>query len=210
MNMVAMPEQPNRLEGDKVSVTVDKFSLWRDEEVAGVCEHGIKAVVVAEPVILSLSDHAAAKRTLGFLCCLKSATARGLKVEWRLQFIKDIDHQVLFHLWPPNANSDCAKITNVWRQSYRFGKCYWRNGGRHIEIIDKRLPNDQMQHIIDEEDMVAIFKLGNTPRSTEVLAKISGDALVQLKDANLMLSGSGLNLVLPYRIVNWPVPYRSI
>lgn len=207
---VQTTDYSNRLQGDIVYSDVKAMSSWSDGEISALCNTGIKIVIVEEPVLLSLANPSTAHVSLGFLACLKSATARGLQINWSLEEHCDIHCGLLSYLWPPTSDVSDDSAGDYWRKTYRFGQCYWRNGGSYIEVIDKRDRENQMQHILEEKLMLEIFRTAIIPCPRTQLSALSEDALLQLEEAGLILSGADLSLTLPYRIAQWPVPYRSI
>jgi len=180
-------------------------------DVKRLCDTGIKTVQINGKIDLVSDGQANASICLDFLSFLKEATARGLVVNWWLDNDGSIDTTLYTHLWPPLLEEGEQSISvATWQQTYRFGKCYWRNGGQFIEVIDKRDLHNQFQHLIDENPMLEIFKAAHKPVSRQGLVAISQEALHDLEAANLVISRGPLCLTMPYRVIDWPIPYRSI
>lgn len=199
----------SNLSGSSLSIGSDFFSKFDDSIVKSLCKKGVKSICITDKVLLNFLDEKFSGSSLLFLRTLKFCTARGIDVRWKLKRFKGDSIEYLNHLWPPQCSNMPSEIENYWRFVYRFGACYWRNGGDFLEVIDKRNPNNQSQHIIDEVKMLKVFRAGV---NLGCLKDFEGDDEVFkiLKDVGLIITDKVFFLTLPYRIAEWPVPYRSI
>ena len=196
--------------GQSIDITLAQIIGWNADHIQGLCDTAIKNINITETVDLSPDHPQSASTVVSLLFLLKEATARGLIVSWSLFEDSTIEPLPFSHLWPPLEEGASNPTVEEWRDTYRFGKCYWRNGGKFIEVIDKRDPDNQFQHLIDELPMINLFKAAAVPTPRGDLERISKKALHELEAANLIWSYGEYCLSVPYRIASWPIPYRSI
>lgn len=175
-------------------------ALWRDIDPARLKRAGVVEVGLGQSVEIT---SARAGLAIDFIRFLRDAVAASLPVRWSMAEVDEDLLPRLTHLFPP-SNAPASWITD-----FGFGRFFWRNGPSFITVRDLRSSQDPTQYILDDPDLVAIFR--GAEQSLDVASlKPSNAALRELIDEGLVLELGGRALTLPYRLLTWPIPCMAL
>lgn len=149
-----------------------------------------------------------ARRFLAWLETIRDMTACAVPVEWTAGPDVAALAPLLFHIVPPTNPGPPA--IEEWRETHRYGTCFWRSGPGFVTITDRRDESDAHQFVLETADYLEVFRAADTVTDRERLAALGDEALRELEANRLILSLEGWSLALPFRMRHWPVPFTAI
>jgi hypothetical protein len=176
-------------------------------EPLALADAGHQTLVLAEAVGLGTDD----ELDVCFVRLLREALAATVAVDWTAGSLGDLDESLVCHLQPPRGGAPREESGAVWRDRYRFGRCYYRLGPGFVLIKDTR---DSVGHgaryRLDGPDAVAAFPdleralhlPAATARARELFELLAGERLA--------LRRGDWGTVLPFRMRRWPVPFSAV
>ncbi|MFF3062780.1 DUF5825 family protein, partial [Streptomyces sp. NPDC057909] len=170
--------------------------------------HGIAAVHISAPIPLA-GD---ACYAIHFLRFLQHASTTGIAVTWTAATLPDIDPSLLSHLQPPQPprpGHPTAPAVTQWRETYRYGACYYRAGPDFYRIRDARDPHRIARLTLAQPLAVAGFSTLCRPTRADRQASGTQRLATDLLSRRLLLTVDEWQLALPYRMRHWPIPYYS-
>ncbi len=145
-----------------------------------------------------------AVRLLRDNCCL------GRPVRWRGRAAGVFDVGALVHLPPPEELTNAPGAAEEWRERHRYGLFYFRVGPGFILVKDQRNMTEAARFVIDDPDIVDVFKQSLAPTMLSRMGKRQLQAAQMLCDEGLLLRTGDVVVTLPARLRRWPVPFRAI
>jgi len=174
---------------------------------ADLAAAGYERVVVDGPVPAGhdLDDD------LRLLRFLRDAMCHTLRVEWTLGGRPLVEQRDLVHLAPPadGLGDDAADCAAAWRAGYRYGLYYYRHGPGFVTVKDVR-PGGTTVHLTIDGDSSAQFRAIAAAATLDELDPEAAAALDDAVDYGLALRGRTALVMLPYRMLHWPVPYSVV
>ncbi|MCK1823382.1 DUF5825 family protein [Streptomyces sp. XM83C] len=171
----------------------------------GLWRLGARRVALHEPVDLTVSGDAGARRAVDLLCLVRELTARAVLVDWELRLPGEEgadQWRLLSHLHPPlriEGVPDAEEALYTWRTQHYLCKFVWRRGPGFVQIRDRRW-GELRRFTADEPEYQAAIEaldFGTDHRDVPpaVLADLAGELLV--------LRVGDLGWWLPYRVNRW-------
>jgi Family of unknown function (DUF5825) len=176
---------------------------------------GQRLISVAKPVELSARD---AYATSSFVAWLRDTLADWALVDWHGD-VSGVDTTLLWHLPPPSepldlpgdppatkpAEPPAAAVTR-WREAFRPGLCYYRNGPGFIQVKDVRDLRRSVRMTLDHPAHLEAFRTCLRPARVSALFLPVQFAVEQLAAERLILLIGGYATSLPVRMRRWPIP----
>jgi hypothetical protein len=164
-------------------------------------------IVVHDDVQLA----ADALATVTFVAFLRTCVTQGVRVRWKGRAHGPLDSAPLHHLWPPESMRGVPRHQErAWRESFRYGLCYFRQGPEFLLVKDARDAMQPVRMVIDHPDLVATFLSGTTPLRHGALSAAQREAVDVLTAENLVYRVDDLLLTLPTRMHRWPIPFSAV
>jgi hypothetical protein len=140
---------------------------------------------------------------------LRECVSLGVRICWKGKIDKDFNLKPFFHLPPPISLNASESILNDWRETYQFGTFFWRQGPEFIFVKDIRDPKNSAKFIIDDAPMISIINQCLKPTKTNTF---KGKELFveELIEEGILFECQDYILTLPYRIMEWPIPFDTI
>ncbi|MBV9822539.1 MAG: hypothetical protein JO144_09900 [Actinobacteria bacterium] len=135
---------------------------------------------------------------------LQDCSSLGLRVSWHAELPPDYPFAELGHLPPPRTGPAESPELRRWRQGWRYGLFYWRQGPGFVVVKDARPLMPMQRIVLDTPGELAAFEAASsgTPAASPDL-----EALVAV---GIVLRHDGALMSLPYQVVEWPTPYMAI
>lgn len=207
---VSQAERPAETADLHLTIELD---MGRDEPmprstIETLCRQGYAHARIEGALTPPSGSPDAALRFLAWIETLRDMTACAVPVEWTAGPEMAALAPLLFHIVPP-LNPGPPEFEK-WRETHRYGTCFWRGGPGFVTIIDRRDDADAHQFVLDEPEHVEIFTAARTVTDRERLAALGDEALQELEANRLIHSMAGWSLALPFRMRHWPVPFTAI
>ena len=174
-------------------------------------ENGINIIQVGNHMALTV---ARLPSTLEFIRFLRDATGHGVRVLWGGWCDPELPLDQLVHLYPPEytLKGPADGLVERWRQSYRYGLLYWRQGPGFIKIKDARpFPGNPVKVTFGDPRLLSAF--GRLEEPVDLAAYHEDwwpSAIDTFHQTHLCFASDGMGIRLPYRMRVWPIPAFSI
>jgi hypothetical protein len=169
---------------------------------------GRERLVLTEGVRLGSDD----EYDVRFVRLLREALSATVRVEWTAESIDPLPASTVCHLPPPRAGAALREDNGIrWRDSYQFGRCYYRIGPGFVLIKDTRQGEGRgARYRLDGAEVVTAF-----PGLEQALYLPAAPAPVRelfelLTGEDLVLRRGDWGTVLPFRMRRWPVPFSTV
>ncbi|MBN6041002.1 DUF5825 family protein [Amycolatopsis sp. 195334CR] len=166
---------------------------------AALSAAGVQLLVLPEPVSFGSDD----ERDLRFLRLLREAVSYTLRIEWRARAVP-FDLTMVGHLPPPLGDEG-----REWRDTYRFGLCYYQRGPNFVLLKDVR-GEGGARYRIDDEQAMSVWPELEPVRHRDSLTPAARELCALLEEEELLMRRGDWVTHLPYRLRRWPVPFDAI
>ncbi|OZV76998.1 hypothetical protein CA850_24815 [Micromonospora echinospora] len=165
------------------------------------------ATRLLDPVVLTPDEP---QSVLALVAVLRDCLSRGSRVTWRCRATGGLDLTPLRHLPPPQWSAGEDRAVTDWRDTFRLGLCYYRQGPGFLGVRDVRDPVESAVYVLDEPPLREAFLRCLTPQRLDDWPTQGQAAAEELIAEGLLLRLGGLAVTLPYRMRVWPVPATAV
>jgi len=169
---------------------------------------GRERLVLGEAVRLGADE----EYDVRFVRLLREALSATVRVEWTAESIGQLPASLVSHLPPPRAGAALRGDNGIrWRDSYQFGRCYYRIGPEFVLIKDTRQGEGRgARYRLDGAEVITAL-----PGLEQAVHLPAAPAPVRelfelLADEELVLRRGDWGTLLPFRMRRWPVPFSTV
>jgi hypothetical protein len=164
---------------------------------------------VASAISIEQPISTASKAFPHWVRLLREATALSVPVSWQLTNDPPIDVGLLAHLSAPTyiVGVKPEVPLDEWRSKPQGRTLYWRQGPDFIQVRDTRIGRVAARWLLDDLPTQRVFRSFLEPQDTPLE---SSGPFRDLSEAGLLLVQNAYSVALPYRVVQWPIPYTAI
>lgn len=140
------------------------------------------------------------------LAVLRDLMSFRVKPIWHLICPTDLDLRPFYFIFPPQSINGKQFSASEWMSEFRYGLLYWRKGPGFVSVRDGR-DNSVTEATLTAGTFLDAFRLAQYGCCEDTLDLVRVKPLVD--DKIIERIGSHL-LVLPYRMIYWPIPCNVI